>query len=143
MLNDGRTGAPLALIDGPTLTVRRTAAASALAADYLARKDSEHLLMAGTGALAPHLIEAHCAMRPIRRISIWGRRREKAEEVAAGVKQPNVEVQVVDDLEKTVPLADIISCATSPQPRWCKEPGCSQGNTSTSSVPSSGNEGKR
>ncbi|HLW28904.1 MAG TPA: ornithine cyclodeaminase family protein [Kiloniellales bacterium] len=112
LLNDGRTGAPLALIDGPTLTVRRTAAASALAADYLARKDSEHLLMAGTGALAPHLIEAHCAMRPIRRISIWGRRREKAEEVAAGVKQPNVEVQVVDDLEKTVPLADIISCAT-------------------------------
>ena len=38
LLNDGRTGAPLALIDGPTLTVRRTAAASALAADYLARK---------------------------------------------------------------------------------------------------------
>ena len=63
LLSDGKTGAPLALIDGPSLTVRRTACASALAANYLARQDAERLLMVGTGALAPHLILAHAAVR--------------------------------------------------------------------------------
>lgn len=112
LLNDGRTGAPLALIDGPMLTVRRTAAASALAADYLARKDSTHLLMVGTGALAPHLIEAHCSVRPIRRVSLWGRNVEKAEAIARTLDIDGVEITAVSDLEAAVPAADIISCAT-------------------------------
>src|SRR5579871_972433 len=41
LLLDGKTGEPLALLDGPALTARRTAAASALAANYLARPDCE------------------------------------------------------------------------------------------------------
>ena len=65
MLLDGKTGQPQALIDGPSLTLRRTAAASALAARYLAREDCERLLMVGTGAMAPHLILAHASVRPI------------------------------------------------------------------------------
>lgn len=112
LLNDGRTGAPLALIDGPMLTLRRTAAASALAADYLARPDSERLLMVGTGALSTHLIEAHAAVRPIRSVSVWGRNPEKARAVAASVDLPGVEVMAVDSLEAAVPEADVISCAT-------------------------------
>ncbi|HLS68790.1 MAG TPA: ornithine cyclodeaminase family protein [Kiloniellales bacterium] len=112
LLNDGRTGTPLALIDGPMLTVRRTAAASALAADYLARRDSEHLLMVGTGALSTHLIEAHASVRPIRRVSIWGRNPEKAQGIARGLTLPNVEAGAVTDLEAAVAQADIVSCAT-------------------------------
>lgn len=53
ILLDGTTGQPLAQIDGRMLTLRRTAAASALAATYLAREDASHHLMIGTGALAP------------------------------------------------------------------------------------------
>src|SRR3546814_1934246 len=49
VLIDGKNGSPLALIDGPTLTVKRTAGASALASRYLSRPDSERLLMVGTG----------------------------------------------------------------------------------------------
>ena len=64
-----RTGEPLAMIDGRMLTLRRTACASALAAKYLARSDASRLLMIGTGALAPHLIRAHAAVRPIRTLS--------------------------------------------------------------------------
>src|SRR5690606_24715500 len=56
VLIDGKNGSPLALIDGPTLTARRTAGASALASSYLSRPDSERLLMVGTGTLAPQLI---------------------------------------------------------------------------------------
>src|SRR5262249_23907051 len=66
LLLDAMTGAPLALLDGTAITLRRTAAASALAADFLARPDAARHLMVGTGALAPHLIEAHAAIRPIR-----------------------------------------------------------------------------
>src|SRR5215470_5284903 len=51
VLLDAVTGAPQALLDGTALTLRRTAAASALAADFLARPDSAVHLMAGTGAL--------------------------------------------------------------------------------------------
>ena len=54
------------MIDGRTLTVWRTAAASALAARYLAREDAEHLVMVGAGALAPHLVRAHASVRPIK-----------------------------------------------------------------------------
>ena len=53
VLFDGNTGAPLAMLDGNELTLRRTGAASALAAKYLARPDASRLLMVGTGELAP------------------------------------------------------------------------------------------
>ena len=66
LLLDAATGAPVALIDGTALTLRRTAAASALAAGFLARPESATHLMVGTGALAPHLVSAHAAARPIR-----------------------------------------------------------------------------
>ena len=80
LLLSGKTGAPLAMIDGPALTVKRTAAASALAASYLARSDASRLLMVGTGALAPHLILAHATVRPIREVLIWGRDVAKADQ---------------------------------------------------------------
>ncbi len=113
LLLDGPTGTPAALVDGPMLTVRRTAAASALAADYLARKDAKHLLMVGTGALAPHLIEAHAAVRPIERVTIWGRTPEKAEALAKELDgQFGLSVGCTTDLEAATGAADVISCAT-------------------------------
>ena len=74
--NDGKS---IAVIDGTELTLRRTACASALAADYLVKKNAATLLMVGTGNLAPHLIKAHCVVRDYSRILIWGRNEEKAE----------------------------------------------------------------
>ncbi|MCX5513696.1 ornithine cyclodeaminase family protein [Kaistia algarum] len=112
LLFSGETGAPLALIDGPRLTLWRTAAASALAADYLARPDASHLVMIGAGAVAAHLVEAHAASRPIERVSIWSRRPEQAEALAARLTQPRLVVKPVDDLEAAVAEADIVSAAT-------------------------------
>ncbi|WP_439528585.1 ornithine cyclodeaminase family protein [Pannonibacter sp.] len=116
ILSDARTGAALALIDGAVLTARRTAAASVLAADYLARKDAGHLVIAGTGSLSRPLAEAHCALRPIRKVTIWGRRLAAAEEVAADLQADlGVEVVAAADLEAAVRTADIVSAATMSQ----------------------------
>lgn len=112
LLLSTETGEPLALIDGPRLTVWRTAAASALAARYLARADASRLLVVGAGALAPYLIRAHSSVRPIRQVTIWNRSRASAERVADEMAILGNTVQVADDLETAVREADIISTAT-------------------------------
>jgi ornithine cyclodeaminase len=125
LLLDAMTGAPRALIDGTALTLRRTAAASALASRFLSRRDAASLLMVGTGALAPHLVRAHCAVRPITQVAIWGRNAEHARATAAKLALPDVTVSAADDLEQAVSAADIVSCATlASEPlirgRWLK-----------------------
>jgi ornithine cyclodeaminase/alanine dehydrogenase-like protein (mu-crystallin family) len=117
LLLDGTTGEPQALIDGQRLTLWRTACASALAADYLARPDAEHLVVIGAGALAPFLARAHSAIRPIRRVTIWNRTRANAEKIAAQLVAQGLDATVADDLDAAVAAADIVSCATlSDQP---------------------------
>ena len=112
VLVDGKNGSPLALIDGPTLTVKRTAGASALASSYLSRPDAERLLMVGTGALAPQLIVAHAAVRPICNVLIWGRTPERAQRLAKRMNRRDFHVDWTDDLESAARGAHIISCAT-------------------------------
>lgn len=112
LLLDGVTGEPKALIDGQRLTQWRTATASALAADYLARPDASRLLVIGAGALAPFLARAHAAVRPIREIRIWNRTPANAEKVAAQLADDGIDVTVVGDLDAAFGWADIISCAT-------------------------------
>jgi len=112
VLIDGKNGSPLALIDGPTLTVKRTAGASALASSFLSRPDAERLLMVGTGALAPQLITAHAAVRPICNVLIWGRNPEKAQRLAKRMNRRNFRVDWTDNLEEAARGAHIISCAT-------------------------------
>jgi alanine dehydrogenase len=112
LLLDGATGVPRAIMDGPTLTNRRTAAASALAADYLARPDAARMVMVGAGTLAPHFIRAHLAMRPLADIALWARRPEQAAALAAQLAADGLPVRAVTDLEAAVRDADLVSCAT-------------------------------
>lgn len=112
LLLSGQSGVPLALLDGQALTLWRTAAASALASTYLSRTDSKRLLMIGAGALAPYLIRAHCAVRPIEHVLIWNRSPARAEKVASRLSDIPARVAVTDDLEGAVRGADIISSAT-------------------------------
>ena len=112
LLQSGASGAPIALMDGTRLTHWRTAAASALAADYLARPDSRHLLVVGAGALAPFLVRAHAAVRPIERVTVWNHRRAGAEALAGRLDGLGFSVVVADDLAPAVAAADVVSCAT-------------------------------
>jgi len=112
LLFDGDTGATLAVIDGTELTRRRTAAASALAADYLARKDASTLVMVGAGALAPHFVRAHASVRPIRRVLAYNRTRKNAEALVKSLAG-EFSAELVTDLAKAVGEADIVSCVTT------------------------------
>jgi alanine dehydrogenase len=126
VLMSGDTGETLAVMDGAALTAWRTACASALAARYLAREDASHLVMIGAGALAPHLIRAHRAVRPITRVTLWNRTRSHAISTAFALSAAGIEPAIADDLEEAVREADIVSCATlSPTPlvrgAWLKK----------------------
>ena len=115
LLFDRETGAPLALVDGTSVTYWRTAAVAALAADYLARKDAKTLLICGTGNLAPYMTLAHASVRSYDDIAIWGRNAANAATAVDAVKakRPELRVRVVTDLEAAVRAADVISCATA------------------------------
>lgn len=112
LLMDGTTGEPRAALDGTRLTVWRTAAASALAARFLARKDARRMVMVGSGALAPFLIRAHMSQRPIAEVALWNHRPEKAESLAAALRAEGLPVTATTDLEAAVRQADLVSCAT-------------------------------
>ena len=112
VLQSGATGEPLAVLDGARLTHWRTAAASALAARFLAREDARRLLIVGAGALAPFLVRAHAAVRPIDDVTVWNHRPVGADRLAAALIGEGFRVTVAERLEPAVRRADVISCAT-------------------------------
>ena len=100
-------GSPLGIVDGPTITAIRTGAASGLATRLLASEDTSTLAMLGAGAMAPDQISAVRAVRPIGRILVWSRTRERAADMASRVGG-----EVVEDPNGAVAEADVICCAT-------------------------------
>lgn len=112
LLSDGKTGEPLALIDGQKLTLWRTAAASALAGRFLAPKQASRMVMIGAGKLAPYLIRAHAAVHPIRSVSIWNRNRDNAEALVEAMAGEGLDISVCEDRAEAIANADIVSAAT-------------------------------
>jgi len=112
-LINAQTGELLAFMDAAVLTSKRTAAASALAATFLAREDTSKLLMIGTGALAPYMIHAHAAVRSISHVAIYGRSADKVDRLVATFANEPFAVSRVRDLEAAAGNADIICCATT------------------------------
>lgn len=115
VLFDVATGAVKALMDAPALTAKRTAAASALASKYLSHKDSESLLVIGTGTLSSQLIAAHASVRPIKNVYVWGRSIDKAKGVCQKVKSLGLSCQAIESIDDYIAKVDIISCATMSQ----------------------------
>lgn len=113
VLFDGETGKPRACIDGTALTLRKTAGDSAMGARFLAPQEAKTMLMVGAGAMAPHLIMAHRAVRPgIEHVEIWNRTPERAQTLATTLQQDGIAATAVTDIEVAARKADVISCAT-------------------------------
>lgn len=114
LLFDAELGLPVALMEGATLTGIRTAAASALATDLLARQDARCLLVVGSGEQARRHIVALNAVRDFREIAIWGRSAERAESLAKQLaERDGIAVSVVHDLREATETADVITTVTS------------------------------
>jgi alanine dehydrogenase len=114
LLLDRDTGAPRALIDGEALTLRRTAATSALAARHLAHADARRLLVVGSGRLAPWMARAHAALNPgLVQVGVWGRNAEATEAVVESLRDEGLDAEVAADLRAAVAEADVVSCATT------------------------------
>lgn len=119
ILFEAETGGAVAIMDADLLTAIRTAAASAVATDALARKNAAALALIGYGEQAQHHLDSICAIRPIRSLRVAGRSKEKAGEFAAKATSGHPEIEAVagNDVEAAVSGADIVCTVTaSPTP---------------------------
>ncbi len=105
---EAETGLPKACIDAAELTAVRTAAATAVATRALARRDAGTAAIIGCGEQAQAHIAALRAVRPIRRIVVWGRDPLKARQFAG-----EHELEVAGTVAAAVAEADIV-CTTTP-----------------------------
>lgn len=113
-LEDGRL---LAIMDSIEVTLRRTAAASALAARLLARADAHRLAIVGCGAQALPQLEALASVREVRQAALWDRAPDRAEALAAAARQRGVAAAACASLDEAVAGADmIVTCTTSREP---------------------------
>lgn len=109
---DRETGAPAAVVDAGEVTAIRTAAASAAATQALALADADHLAVLGTGEQAQRHILAIRAVRPLQRVTIWGRDARKAAALAE-----ELGCEVATSVREAVAAAGIICTVTAaPEP---------------------------
>ena len=106
-------GRPLAVLDGTELTLRRTAAAAALAAKRLARDNSETLAVLGTGSLSVPLVQAHTDTMRFKNVLVWGRQFYKAQLVVNQLRELGIEVHAMGDLHKPLAMSDVVAVATT------------------------------
>ena len=107
-------GEPLALVDGTSVTFRRTAGISGLASRLLSREDSETLLLLGTGNLSTYIIRAQASVRNLKRVLVWGRTHAHAQNVVSqmATELADIEFAAVDDRQTACGEADIVVSAT-------------------------------
>ena len=114
ILFEGQNGTPIACLDGTALTWVKTAADSALGSQLLSRENIESMLMIGAGQMAPHLIRAHCAVRPsLNQVQIWNRTADKAESLCQTLANqlPQIRFTATTDIEPAIRETDLICSA--------------------------------
>ena len=110
---ESETGSRLGLLDGATVTARRTAALSLLAARTLAPDPGGDLLIVGAGTQARAHLEAFREDLGTRRVSIASRTRANAESLAEHAKRLGLEAQVIDDPREALADASLVVTATT------------------------------
>lgn len=114
VLFDPETGAPVCALHAGELTAIRTAAASAVATDALARKDARRMAILGYGEQAETHARAISKVRTIEHIAVWGRSRGRADAFAARMSvELGVAVAAADEAEAAVAEADIVCTVTA------------------------------
>ena len=118
LLCEAANGRLLAVMDSIELTLKRTAAASALAARHLARQDSKAVTICGCGDQALPQLAALCGVLPLERVYCWDIARQQAEKLAVTIGEKlQLEGTVAADMPDAVQDSDVIvTCTTAPEP---------------------------
>ncbi len=113
-LFETKNGAPRAIMDGREITAIRTAAATAVATDALARPDTRTLAIFGYGEQAHTHLEAVTKVRPFERVVVWGRDLAKAERFAAVESAHHeVEITAVPTAQAAAVAGDVLCTTTA------------------------------
>ena len=112
LLFDPETGRPVALVGGNLLTALRTAAASAISIDRLARRDARVLGIVGAGHQAGFQLRAAARVRPFERVVAWNLHPEMLPKLAAVAAELDLPFEAVT-LEQLGESADVIITITS------------------------------
>ena len=114
ILFDPETGAPVCCVHAGEITAIRTAAASAVATDALARKDASRLALLGYGEQASTHAHAIANVRDLTSIMVWGRSPDRAQAFAQRMQSElAVPISVASTVQDAVAQADIICTLTS------------------------------
>jgi ornithine cyclodeaminase len=115
VLFDGRTQTPRAIVDGTALTTLRTAAISGLATRFLANPGASALVLFGAGTQARAHLQAMLAVRPVSRVTVVSRGRERADVLVELARRAGVDAGVGSP--EAVAGADLVcTCTTSTEP---------------------------
>jgi alanine dehydrogenase len=113
-LFDGKSGAPLALIQADNLGQVRTGAASGVATEYMARPDASEVGLFGSGKQARTQLLAVCKVRKIRRVQVYSPNEEHRRQFAVEMsKLCQVEIEPVPRPEMAAEDKDIVITATT------------------------------
>lgn len=112
---DAKNGSPLAILDSIDITIKRTAAASAVAAKYLARKNSSIATICGCGEQGRAQLRAMHAVLPLKKIYAFDLNQSAAKRFAAELgNELEIEIETVRDLRRAIQKSDVcITCTTA------------------------------
>ena len=114
VLFSAKHGNPLAIMDAIEITAIRTAAASGVATEALAREDASLLTILGSGVQAKSHFSAITEARSIQSVRIWSRTQKHAEKLAAELSMlSSIEITVSNDVRTAVADAHIICTVTA------------------------------
>jgi alanine dehydrogenase len=117
-LCDAETGAPLAIMDATEITRNRTAAASAVAAKYLARANSQTITICGAGVQGRTHLDYLSKMFPLRKAYLYSRNAPKAAAVAQQLSRDlEIDVSATQELSAALRESDIcVTCTPARSP---------------------------
>lgn len=118
VLNDPKTGMPMAIMDGTYITMLRTGAAGACGIKYLSRNDSEKVAIIGLGVQGRSQLLGAIEVRQIKKVKVFDIipqvRKDYAKQMS---KETGLDIEIADSVNDAVKGADIIiTCTTSSQP---------------------------
>ena len=127
IVNDPKTGTPIAIMDGSTITAMRTGAAGGVAAKHLAREDSHIVGIFGAGVQSRTQLSALCEIRPILKARVYDVMGKQVNDYVKEMsKKMGIDIKICDNPEDVVSGSDvIITASTSNNPvfkaEWLEE----------------------